>query len=150
MQVITAETIDYVECHGTGTYLGDPIEVAALTEAFHQTTDAVGFCKIGSVKTNIGHLDTAAGIASLGKAALALKHAEIPPTLGLRPRTRPSISKPRPSGWPTALSPWPERDHPRRGGREFPWRRWHQRPCGAGRGPRNRPPPKTATGLSSF
>ena len=61
---ITADTVDYVECHGTGTYLGDPIEVAALTEAFRETTDETGFCKIGSVKTNIGHLDTAAGVAS--------------------------------------------------------------------------------------
>ncbi len=67
----TADSVGYVECHGTGTYLGDPIEVSALTEAFRRTTDAAGFCRIGSVKTNIGHLDTAAGVASLVKAALA-------------------------------------------------------------------------------
>ncbi len=59
--------------HGHG-YLGDPIEVAALTSAFRETTDAVGLCRIGSVKTNIGHLDTAAGVASLIKASLALHH----------------------------------------------------------------------------
>ncbi|MFP3541287.1 hypothetical protein SB770_32680, partial [Pseudomonas sp. SIMBA_044] len=60
---INPETIDYVECHGTGTYIGDPIEVAALTEAYRDGTDATGYCRIGSVKTNIGHLDTAAGVA---------------------------------------------------------------------------------------
>ncbi len=77
-----ADTIDYVECHGTGTYLGDPIEVAALGEAFRETTSDTGFCRIGSVKTNIGHLDTAAGVASLIKTSLALSHRQIPPSLG--------------------------------------------------------------------
>jgi acyl transferase domain-containing protein/thioesterase domain-containing protein/acyl carrier protein len=79
---IPADTIDYVECHGTGTYLGDPIEVAALTSAFRESTDEVGFCRIGSVKTNIGHLDTAAGVASLIKANLGLTHKQMPPSLG--------------------------------------------------------------------
>ena len=67
---VSADTIDYVECHGTGTYLGDPIEVSALTQAFRATTQDSGFCRIGSVKTNIGHTDTAAGVASLIKVAL--------------------------------------------------------------------------------
>ena len=71
-----------VECHGTGTYLGDPIEVAALTEAYRAQTDASDFCRIGSVKTNIGHLDTAAGVAGLAKATLALHHKQMPPSLG--------------------------------------------------------------------
>ena len=79
---ISADTVDYVECHGTGTYLGDPIEVAALTQAFQETTDEVGFCRIGSVKTNIGHLDTAAGVASLIKASLSLHNRQMPPSLG--------------------------------------------------------------------
>jgi len=79
---VTADTIDYVECHGTGTYLGDPIEVAALTQAFSETTAETGFCRIGSVKTNIGHLDTAAGVASLIKASMGLHHREMPPSLG--------------------------------------------------------------------
>jgi len=57
---VAARTISIVECLGTGIYLGDPIEVAALTEAYRKTTDAVDFCRIGSVKTNIGHLDNAA------------------------------------------------------------------------------------------
>ncbi|MBN2629189.1 MAG: SDR family NAD(P)-dependent oxidoreductase [Rhodobacteraceae bacterium] len=79
---VRADSVSYVECHGTGTYLGDPIEVAALTAAFRETTDAVGTCRIGSVKTNIGHLDSAAGVASLIKVALALHHRELPPSLG--------------------------------------------------------------------
>lgn len=81
MSGVTADTIDYVECHGTGTYLGDPIEVAAMTQAFQETTSETGFCKLGSVKTNIGHLDTAAGVASLIKTSLALHHRQIPPSL---------------------------------------------------------------------
>ncbi|MCE8547322.1 SDR family NAD(P)-dependent oxidoreductase [Ruegeria pomeroyi] len=79
---VPAETIDYVECHGTGTYLGDPIEVSALTQAYREQTAESGFCKIGSVKTNIGHLDTAAGVAGFAKTALALHHKQIPPSLG--------------------------------------------------------------------
>lgn len=78
---VGADTIGYVECHGTGTYLGDPIEVAALTQAFRETCDKEGYCRLGSVKTNIGHLDTAAGIASLAKVSLALAHKQIPPSL---------------------------------------------------------------------
>ena len=71
---VDARSIGYVEAHGTGTAVGDPIEVAALTRAFRTNTDARQFCGLGSVKSNIGHLDTAAGVASLIKVALALKH----------------------------------------------------------------------------
>ncbi|HEX5707970.1 MAG TPA: condensation domain-containing protein, partial [Pyrinomonadaceae bacterium] len=78
---VEPETISYVEAHGTGTPLGDPIEVAALTEVFRAGTDKKGFCGIGSVKTNIGHLDAAAGVASLIKTVLALKHRQLPPSL---------------------------------------------------------------------
>ncbi|HEU0078641.1 MAG TPA: beta-ketoacyl synthase N-terminal-like domain-containing protein, partial [Longimicrobiaceae bacterium] len=74
-------TITYVEAHGTGTELGDPIEIEALTQAFRAGTDRTGFCAIGSIKTNIGHLDTAAGIAGLIKTTLALRTGEIPPSL---------------------------------------------------------------------
>ncbi|WP_420126424.1 type I polyketide synthase [Longimicrobium sp.] len=74
-------TITYVEAHGTGTELGDPIEVEALTRAFRAGTDRTGFCALGSIKTNIGHLDTAAGIAGLIKTTLALRTGEIPPSL---------------------------------------------------------------------
>ncbi len=75
------ETVTYVEAHGTATPLGDPIEIAGLTKAFRAGTSAKGFCAIGSVKTNIGHLDAAAGIAGLIKTALALKHRTIPASL---------------------------------------------------------------------
>lgn len=113
---ITADTVDYIECHGTGTYLGDPIEVAALTEAFRETTDAVDFCRIGSVKTNIGHLDTAAGVASLVKASLALHHREMPPSLGYE-APNPAIGfEGSPFSVNDRLTPWPSRAHPPRAG----------------------------------
>jgi len=78
---ISAEEISYIEAHGTGTPLGDPIEIEALTQAFRSATERKGFCAIGSVKTNIGHLDTAAGIAGLIKTTLALQHRQLPPSL---------------------------------------------------------------------
>lgn len=78
---ISADTIQYLEAHGTGTALGDPIEVAAATKAFRQTTNRTGFCGIGSVKTNIGHLDAGAGLAGVIKIALSLEHAQLPPSL---------------------------------------------------------------------
>ncbi|MGA9994163.1 MAG: beta-ketoacyl synthase N-terminal-like domain-containing protein [Pyrinomonadaceae bacterium] len=81
MAAVEPETITYVETHGTGTALGDPIEIAALAQAFGASTEAKGFCAIGSVKTNIGHLDAAAGVAGLIKTVLALKHKQIPPSL---------------------------------------------------------------------
>lgn len=78
---VEPETITFVETHGTGTALGDPTEVTALTRAFRSGTQKSGFCAIGSVKSNFGHLDAAAGIAGLIKTVLALKHRAIPPTL---------------------------------------------------------------------
>ncbi|MFN6570005.1 beta-ketoacyl synthase N-terminal-like domain-containing protein [Dendronalium sp. ChiSLP03b] len=81
MAEVAAETITYIEAHGTATALGDPIEIAALTQAFRTSTDEKQFCAIGSVKTNIGHLDTAAGVTGLIKTALALKHQMLPPSL---------------------------------------------------------------------
>ncbi|HEY0512178.1 MAG TPA: type I polyketide synthase [Thermoanaerobaculia bacterium] len=78
---VPAETVTYVEAHGTATAMGDPIEVAALTAAFRETTGRVGFCALGSLKTNIGHVNSASGAAGLIKAALALEHRQIPPTL---------------------------------------------------------------------
>jgi len=83
MAEVDPETITYVEAHGTGTPLGDPIEVAALTQAFRSATDRKGFCALGSVKTNLGHLKTAAGVAGLIKTVLALEHRELPPSLNL-------------------------------------------------------------------
>ena len=81
---IPAETISYVEAHGTGTALGDPIEVAGLAEAFKRFTDKTGFCGLGSVKSNIGHTDTVAGLAGTIKVALALRQKEVPQTVNLR------------------------------------------------------------------
>src|SRR6202007_1106575 len=77
------ETFQYVEAHGTGTKLGDPIEVEALMAAFRQFTSKKSFCGIGSVKTNIGHTMAAAGVCSVIKVLLALRHAKIPPSLNL-------------------------------------------------------------------
>jgi amino acid adenylation domain-containing protein len=78
---VDPESITYVEAHGTATRLGDPIELAALSRAFRRGTEKVGFCALGSVKSNIGHLGAAAGVTGLIKAALALEHELIPPTL---------------------------------------------------------------------
>src|SRR3954451_1862348 len=78
---VSAESISYVEAHGTGTTLGDPIEVAGLTQAYRAQTGRTGFCAIGSVKTNFGHTDTAAGVAGFIKTVLSLENAQIPPSL---------------------------------------------------------------------
>ncbi|MEI7568914.1 MAG: MupA/Atu3671 family FMN-dependent luciferase-like monooxygenase, partial [Alcaligenaceae bacterium] len=78
---ILPETITMIEAHGTGTPLGDPVELKALEESFRQGTNRTGYCAIGSVKSNIGHASAAAGIVGLVKILLALKHKEIPPTL---------------------------------------------------------------------
>jgi acyl transferase domain-containing protein len=116
MAGISADSVDYIECHGNGTYLGDPIEVAALTEAFRETTDRTGFFRIGSVKTNIGHLDTAAGVASLAKAALALHEEAMPPSLGFE-APNPAIDfETSPFTVNAALTPWPRHARPRRAG----------------------------------
>lgn len=78
---ISASAVSFVEAHGTGTPLGDPIEFAALSQVFKQAGAAPRSCALGSVKTNIGHLNVAAGVAGLIKAVLAVKHRAIPPTL---------------------------------------------------------------------
>jgi phthiocerol/phenolphthiocerol synthesis type-I polyketide synthase E len=78
---VEPDTISYVEAHGTGTPLGDPIEVTALTDAFRKSTERTGYCALGSVKTNIGHLDTAAGMAGLIKTAMMLQHRTLVPSL---------------------------------------------------------------------
>lgn len=78
---INPETLTYIEAHGTGTKLGDPIEVDGIQRAFRRYTDRNQFCAIGSVKTNVGHLDSASGVAGLAKAIAALKWRELPATL---------------------------------------------------------------------
>jgi acyl transferase domain-containing protein/acyl carrier protein len=78
---VGAEDISCVEAHGSGTPLGDPIEVRALTKAFRASTRRSGYCALGSVKTNIGHLDAAAAVAGIIKTVLALRHRQLPPSL---------------------------------------------------------------------
>ncbi len=113
---VDVETITYVEAHGTATPLGDPIEIAALTNAFRASTQKKGFCAVGSVKTNIGHLDTAAGIASLIKTVLALEHGELPPSLHYR-APNPNIDFANsPFYVNTRLADWKTDGAPRRAG----------------------------------
>jgi acyl transferase domain-containing protein/acyl carrier protein len=113
---VRAETISYIEAHGSGTALGDPIEVAALTKVFRASTHKQHFCAIGSVKTNIGHLDAAAGVASLIKTTLALKHKQIPPSLNFK-EPNPEIDFTNsPFYVNTKLSEWQTNGTPRRAG----------------------------------
>jgi myxalamid-type polyketide synthase MxaB len=81
MAGVHPESIGYIEAHGTGTPLGDPVEIAALTQVFRRKTQKRGFCAIGSVKSNVGHLESAAGVTGLIKTVLALQHKQIPPSL---------------------------------------------------------------------
>ena len=81
---VDPRSISFIEAHGTATPLGDPIEIAALTQAFRASTPDIGFCHLGSLKANLGHLDAAAGVAGLIKAVLALTHREIPPLVNFR------------------------------------------------------------------
>ncbi|MCW3844716.1 SDR family NAD(P)-dependent oxidoreductase [Micromonospora yasonensis] len=113
---VAADSIGYVETHGTGTALGDPIEITALTRAYRKHTDRVGYCALGSVKSNVGHLDAAAGVTSLIKAVLALKHEAIPATLH-HTRANPELALPTsPFFVNTDLRPWPRQAAPRRAG----------------------------------
>jgi polyketide synthase PksN len=102
-------TLDYVECHGTGTGLGDPMEVAALTEAFRGFTAREGFCVLGSVKSNFGHALAAAGVAGLLKVVLALRQGVIPPTLHARPRNPELVLEGGPFRIADTAQPWPAR-----------------------------------------
>lgn len=112
---IDAADISYVEAHGSGTPVGDPIEIAALTQAFRTFTSRSGYCAIGSVKTNIGHLDAAAGIAGMIKTILALKYRQLPPTLNYH-RPNPEIDfSASPFYVNTTLIPWTS-NGPRRAG----------------------------------
>ena len=112
---VSPDTIGYIEAHGTGTLIGDPIEIAALTRAFRAGTNRRGFCAIGSVKTNVGHTDAAAGITGFIKTVLTLRHGEIPPSLHFD-TPNPSIDFANsPFFVNTELRPW-SGDGPRRAG----------------------------------
>ncbi|MGL6096943.1 MAG: beta-ketoacyl synthase N-terminal-like domain-containing protein, partial [Fimbriiglobus sp.] len=104
---VSADTIGYVEGHGTGTPLGDPIEARALTEAFRRDTARTGFCALGSVKANVGHLHTAGGIAGFLKAVLAVKHGVIPPTPHFTAPPADAGFDRTPFFVPTAAMAWP-------------------------------------------
>jgi amino acid adenylation domain-containing protein len=108
-------TIQYVECHGTGTALGDPIEVAALSRAFGPDV-LRGSCRIGSVKANIGHLGAAAGVAGLIKTVLALKHRQIPPSLHCETPSPKIDFASSPFRVNARLADWPTDGAPRRAG----------------------------------
>ncbi len=116
MAGIDASTISYIEAHGTATPLGDPIEIAALTQAFQAHTTRKRFCAIGTAKPNVGHLDVAAGVTGLIKTALSLSHRQLPPVL--------HFSKPNPKLNLEAspfyvndrLAQWENSDAPRRAG----------------------------------
>ncbi len=113
---VSPESIGYVEAHGTGTTLGDPIEISALTRAFRKWTQKRQFCPVGSVKSNIGHLDAGAGVAGIIKTIMAMKHGLIPASL--------NYSAPNPeidfAGSPfyvnATASEWPDRGGPKRAG----------------------------------
>ncbi|MDB9527421.1 SDR family oxidoreductase [Oscillatoria sp. CS-180] len=113
---VEADSISYIEAHGTGTELGDPIEVAALNQVFRRRTDQRHFCAIGSLKTNLGHMDTAAGAAGLIKTALSLKHQKLPPSLNFEaPNPRIDFAN-SPFYVNHQLTDWPSSTVPRRAG----------------------------------
>ena len=110
---VSPEMISYIEAHGTGTPLGDPIELTALSRVFHQATKRKHFCAIGSVKSNIGHLDAAAGISGLIKTVLMLQHKQLVPSLHyVEPNPRIDFAN---SAFyvNTRLQEWSVQDHPR-------------------------------------
>ena len=113
---VDARSISFVEAHGTATPMGDPIEVEALAVAYAEHTDARGYCTLGSLKSNVGHMVTAAGAAGLIKTALSLHHELIPPTAHFSV-PNPVIDFARtPFHVSNQLQPWPRGDRPRRAG----------------------------------
>ncbi|MBU8854956.1 SDR family NAD(P)-dependent oxidoreductase [Bacillus sp. FJAT-26377] len=112
---IQPDTISYIEAHGTGTKLGDPIEVQALTDAFTKFTDKLQFCRIGSVKTNVGHTSAAAGVVSLIKVLLSLQHKQIPASLNFYEENEHIDFSNTPFYVNTELEKW-ESEGPRRAG----------------------------------
>jgi acyl transferase domain-containing protein len=113
---VEADSISYIETHGTGTTVGDPIEIAALTRAFRASTERNGFCAIGSLKASIGHLDAAAGVAGFIKTVLALEHQQIPSSLNFS-QPNPLIDfEHSPFYVNTRLRDWESDGKPRRAG----------------------------------
>ncbi|MFJ3234344.1 type I polyketide synthase [Streptomyces sp. NPDC086787] len=113
---VSADSIGYLETHGTGTFKGDPIEFAGATAAFRRDTERTGYCALGSTKANIGHLDVCSGLASLIKAMLVLKHGVVPPMANFS-RPNPALDlAASPFYIPGTARPWPAGDGPRRAG----------------------------------
>jgi malonyl CoA-acyl carrier protein transacylase len=116
MAGVDAETISYVEAHGTGTPMGDPIEIGGLTQAFRASTQSKNFCGVGSVKTNVGHLQIASGVVGFIKTVLSLYHKKIPPSLHFE-TPNPQLDLPNtPFYVNTTLQDWQTQDYPRRAG----------------------------------
>jgi tyrocidine synthetase-3 len=113
---IDPETISYIEAHGTGTRLGDPIEIEGIRRAFQRYTNRKQFCAIGSLKPNFGHLDSASGIASLIKAVLTLKEKQLPPSIHFQRPSRKIRFEDSPVFVNDRLKPWERGDTPRRCG----------------------------------
>lgn len=116
MADVAPTDISYVETHGTATPLGDPIEIAALTQAYRERTTERGFCALGALKGNIGHTDTVAGVAGLIKTVLALEHRELPPTLHYQTANPALRIEESPFVVNAALRSWETNGAPRRAG----------------------------------
>ncbi len=114
--VVNPETISYIEAHGTGTTLGDPIEIDGIQRAFKRYTNRKQFCGIGSSKTNIGHLDNASGIVSLIKVALALKNKQLPASINFNYPNRKINFEDSPVYINNELRKWEATSNPRRAG----------------------------------
>ena len=113
---IDARTIGYVEAHGTATPMGDPIEIAGLSTAFRADTHDTGFCAVGSVKANLGHLDIASGAIGLIKTTLAVQEGVLPPSINFSSPNPKIDFASSPFYVNTRLQAWPERMGPRRAG----------------------------------
>jgi acyl transferase domain-containing protein len=113
---VDPRSISYIEAHGTGTPLGDPIEIAALTRVFRAATPDAGFCRLGSLKANLGHLDAAAGVAGLIKTVMALKHKQFPPLVNFRSPNPQLGLEQSPFTASAEASAWRSDDGPRRAG----------------------------------
>jgi acyl transferase domain-containing protein len=122
---ISPESVDYLEAHGTGTSLGDPIELRAIGSVFQDSHSHQRPLWVGSVKTNIGHLEAAAGIAGLIKVVLSLQHQQIPPHLHFHEPTPHINWSELPIAIPTTITPWPRSEHPRLA--EFLRDEWYER-----------------------
>ncbi|PZG89827.1 type-I PKS, partial [Streptomyces sp. NTH33] len=113
---VGADTIGYLETHGTGTLKGDPVEFAGATAAYREDTDRTGYCALGAVKANIGHLDVAAGLAGLVKALLVLRHGVVPPMANFSEPNPLLDLDDSPFHIPRTARPWPRGNTPRRAG----------------------------------